>query len=72
VQWRYLPHDFPDWQRVYSYFRQWRKDGTLKLIHDVLRGKVRKQAGRAQQPTAGTLDSQSIKTDVQAEETQGP
>jgi hypothetical protein len=41
VQWRYLPHDFPDWQSVYSSFRQWKKDGTLKLIHDVLRGKVR-------------------------------
>jgi putative transposase len=67
VQWRYLPHDFPDWQSVYSYFRQWKKDGTLKLIHDVLRGKVRKQAGRAQQPTAGILDSQSVKTDVEGE-----
>jgi putative transposase len=67
VQWRYLPHDFPDWQSVYSYFRQWKKDGTLKLLHDVLRGKVRKQAGRAPQPTAGVLDSQSVKSDVQAE-----
>lgn len=26
VQWRYLPHDFPDWQSVYSYFRQWKID----------------------------------------------
>lgn len=67
VQWRYLPHDFPDWQSVYSYFSQWKKDGTLKLIHDVLRGKVRKKAGRAQQPTAGILDSQSVKTDVEAQ-----
>jgi putative transposase len=67
VQWRYLPHDFPDWQSVYSYFRQWKKDGTLKLIHDVLRGKVRKQAGRSPQPTAGILDSQSVKSDVEAE-----
>ncbi len=67
VQWRYLPHDFPDWQSVYSYFRQWKKDGTLKFIHDVLRGKVRKQAGRSPQPSAGILDSQSVKTDVQAD-----
>jgi putative transposase len=67
VQWRYLPHDFPDWQSVYSYFRQWKKDGTLKLIHDVLRGKVRKKAGRSPQPTASILDSQSVKSDVQAE-----
>ena len=67
VQWRYLPHDFPDWQSVYSYFRQWKKDGTLKFLHDALRGKVRKKAGRTQQPTAGVLDSQSVKTDVEAE-----
>lgn len=67
VQWRYLPHDFPDWQSVYSYFRQWKKDGTLKRIHDVLRGKVRRQEGRAPQPTAGIIDSQSVKTDVEAE-----
>jgi putative transposase len=67
VQWRYLPHDFPDWQSVYSYFRQWKKDGTLKLIHDALRGKVRTQAGRAPEPTAGILDSQSVKSDVQAD-----
>ncbi|MDY7225388.1 transposase [Hyalangium rubrum] len=37
VQWRYLPDDSPDWQSVYSYFRPWKKDGTLKLIHGVLR-----------------------------------
>ncbi|SEU39374.1 putative transposase [Stigmatella erecta] len=66
VQWRYLPHDFPDWQSVYAYFRQWKKDGTLKLVHDVLRGKVRQKAGRSPQPTAGILDSQSVKSDVQA------
>jgi putative transposase len=61
------PHDFPDWQSVYSSFRQWKKDGTLKLIHDVLRGKVRKKAGREQQLTAGILDSHSVKTDVEGE-----
>jgi putative transposase len=66
AQWRYLPHDFPDWQIVYYYFRQWKEDGTLKLIHDTLRGQVRQKAGRSPQPTAGILDSQSVKTDVEA------
>lgn len=66
VQWRYLPHDLPDWQSAYYYFRQWKKDGTLKLIHDVLRDKVRQKAGHSPQPTAGVLDSQSAKTDVEA------
>jgi putative transposase len=67
VPWRYLPNDLPDWQSVYHYFRLWTKDGTLKLLHDVLRGKVRQQEGRAEQPTAGILDSQSVKTALEAE-----
>jgi putative transposase len=67
VQWRYLPHDFPDWQSVYAYFRHWKKDGILKLVHDVLRGKVRQKAGRSPQPSAAILDSQSVKSDVQAQ-----
>jgi putative transposase len=65
--WRYLPHDMPDWQSVYHYFRLWTKDGTLKLLHEVLRGKVRQQEGRSAQPTAGILDSQSVKTALEAE-----
>jgi len=61
-QWRMLPHDFPKWQLVYSYFRQWQKDGTWQRINDVLRGHVRQQEGRNKDPTAGILDSQSVKT----------
>lgn len=30
--WRMLPHDFPPWETVYTYFRDWRRTGTL---HDV-------------------------------------
>lgn len=65
--WRHLPHDLPDWQSVYHYFRKWTKDGTLKLLHDALRGTVRQQEGRSAQPTAGILDSQSAKTALEAE-----
>src|ERR1700757_1695574 len=32
-QWRALPHDFPPWSTVWSYFRIWRNDGTWKRIH---------------------------------------
>ncbi len=60
--WRMLPHDFPDWHIVYHYFTRWKKDGTWKNIHDTLRGKVRKKAGKKEQPTAGIIDSQSVKT----------
>jgi putative transposase len=66
AQWRYLPHDLPDWQSVYHYFDLWTKNGTLKLIHDTLRVKVRTKAGRKEQPTASILDSQSVKTTEEA------
>lgn len=64
---RYMPHDPPDWQLVYHYFDQWKKDGTWKKMNDVLRRKVRKKAGREEEPTAGILDSQSVKTTEEAE-----
>jgi putative transposase len=62
IQWRMLPKDYPKWQSVYHYFRQWRDDGTWQRIHDTLRAEVRRQAGRHKHPTAGALDSQSVKT----------
>lgn len=60
--WRLLPHDFPPWQIVYHYFRQWRKDGTWKRINDALLSQVRQRHGRKPEPTAGIIDSQSAKT----------
>lgn len=60
--WRMLPHDLPKWKTVHHYFRIWSKDGTWKKIHDALRGKVRRKAGKKTQPTAAILDSQSVKT----------
>jgi putative transposase len=61
-QWRMLPREYPAWQSVYSYFRQWRDDGTWQRLHDTLRAQVRQRAGRYKHPTAGALDSQSVKT----------
>jgi putative transposase len=60
--WRLLPHDFPPWPVVYHYFRAWRDDGTWQHIHDMLRGDVRVAAGKQRQPSAGIIDSQSVKT----------
>lgn len=60
--WRMLPHDLPPWRIVYYYFRQWRQDGTWHLMHDLLRSDVRVAAGRRRQPSAGIIDSQSVKT----------
>jgi transposase len=60
-QWRYLPKDLPPYGAVYYYFALWRRDGTDKQIHDLLRMQVREQAGRAQDPSAVVLDSQSVR-----------
>jgi putative transposase len=62
IQWRMLPKEYPKWQSVYTYFRQWRTNGIWRRIHDTLRAQVRQRAGRHKQPTAGCLDSQSVKT----------
>ena len=60
--WRMLPHDLPPWRIVYHYFRQWRQDWTWQVMHDLLRGDVRAAAGKRRQPSAGIIDSQSVKT----------
>ncbi len=61
VQWRMLPREYPKWQSVYHYFRQWRDSGMWQRMHDTLRARVRRRAGRHKHPTAGCLDSQSVK-----------
>lgn len=61
-QWRMLPREYPAWQSVYTYFRLFRDDGTWQRIHDTLRAQVRERVGRHKHPTAGALDSQSVKT----------
>lgn len=61
-QWRLLPRSFGPWSTVHDYYRNWRRDGTWELIHDKLREKVRRKAGRKPTPSAAVLDSQSVKT----------
>lgn len=61
IPWRYLPHDFPPHQTVYGYFARWEADGILDQLTSILRGKVRQAEGRASQPSACLIDSQSIK-----------
>ena len=65
VPWRSLPHDLPAWSTAYHYFRLWRRHGTWARLHDPLRAQARPQAGRAACPSAGVIDSQSVKTTEQ-------
>src|SRR2546426_8952858 len=62
IKWRMLPHEYPKWPSVYWYFSQWRDSGTWQRMHDTLRARVRQEEGRHKHPTAGCLDSQSVKT----------
>lgn len=59
--WRQLPADFPSWQTVYWYFTRGEQQNLTQHILDHLREQVRISQGRNPQPSAGIIDSQSVK-----------
>jgi len=61
-QWRQLPKEFPAYSTVQGYFYQWVRDGRWELINHALVMASREKAGREASPTAGVIDSQSVKT----------
>ncbi|MEU5095877.1 IS5 family transposase [Streptomyces sp. NPDC020996] len=64
IKWRAMPCDFPPWPRVYAFFARWRDTGLVAELHDRLRGAVRCSEGRKEEPSAGVVDSQSVKADA--------
>ena len=61
-QWRMLPKEFPPRSTIQRYFYAWRSDGTLRALNHHLLMAAREAAGREASPTAGVIDSQSVKT----------
>jgi putative transposase len=61
-QWRALAKDFPPRSTVQGYFYRWRDDGTWHCINRVLVKRAREAVGRKPAPSAGIIDSQSVKT----------
>lgn len=61
-QWAMLPKDFPPFTTVQYYFYRMRDSGLLDILNDALVGAWRLLAGRDLAPTAGIIDSQSVKT----------
>jgi putative transposase len=59
--WRMLPRHFPPWPTVYSQFTRWRRDGTIRRMHDRLRRLARQAEGRAAEPIAAIVDSQTVR-----------
>jgi putative transposase len=60
--WRMLPKCFPPISTVRGYFYAWRNSGLLATINHILVMTARQQAGREASPSAGVIDSQSVKT----------
>jgi len=60
--WRMLPHEFPHGQTVYEYFAAWRDAGIWEGIHTALREQLRIRQSRSATPSAGIVDSQSVRS----------
>ena len=61
-QWRNLPHDFPPYGTVEYYYSTWKRNGLWQSLHDALVKEERRREGREETPSAGVIDSQSVKT----------
>jgi putative transposase len=61
-QWANLPQDYPNHNSVYYHYRKWCKDGTWRRVNTALREQDRQKRGRNEDPSAGVVDTQSVKT----------
>ena len=61
-QWRLLPKEYPNWEKVSAYWNRWMRNGLWMRINTALREAVRIKVGRKPEPSAAIIDSQSVKT----------
>jgi transposase len=66
--WEDLPRDLPNDSTVYAYFERWRDDATLARIYEALHRRWRRERGRDEDPSAGSLDSRSVQAAPEAAE----
>src|SRR5574341_2181523 len=67
-QWRMLPREFGKGGTSYAYFKRWRRAGVWASLREALRQLERQRLERQPDPSAGSVDSQSIKTATQRED----
>ena len=67
-QWRTLPKEFGPRSTVYGYFRKWSEAELWGNIMDALRKRERKRHGKEEEPSAGSIDSQSVKSGLRGRE----
>ena len=67
-KWRQLPHDFPPYSTVWSFYRRAKISGLWESIMRHLVVLTRKKAGRIEEPTYALIDTQSVKTVGSGEE----
>ena len=67
-QWRYIPSDYPPWQSVYRFFKDLEFRGVFDQLNDSLRKEIRKLEGRKESPSLVSIDSQSVKGDINLNE----
>lgn len=65
IPWRMLPKSFPPWHAVFKTFQRWATQGKFERMYDNLREMYRLRVGKAAEPSAAVIDSQSVKTSAQ-------